>query len=150
MEEIESKSLELKPIGTVKNAFNSPTLPEKIAEQPSTISIFPQFLEGLSGIKKGDMLLILFAFHKAKGYRLKIHPKGDPRNPERGVFLTCSPYRPNPIGVSVVRVIETREKELDVIGLDALNGSPIIDIKPALPILNLLKEMMKDEKNPPL
>ncbi len=147
MEEIESKLPELKPIGVVKNAFNDPTTPERIAVRPSTISIFPHFSKGLSGLKEGDILLIVFVFHKSEGYQLKIHPRGDARNPKRGVFLTCSPYRPNPIGISAAKVIEVREKEFDVIGLDALNGSPVIDIKPALPILKFFKEMIKDEKN---
>ncbi len=150
MEEIESKLPELKPIGVVKNAFNDPTTPERIAVCPSTISIFPQFLEGLSGLKEGNILLIVFVFHKSQGYRLKVHPRGDLRNPKRGVFLTCSPYRPNPIGISTAKVIEVREKEFDVIGLDALNGSPVIDIKPALPIIKFFREMVEDEENPSL
>ena len=141
MGEIESKLPEFKAIGMVKNDFKDPTLPEKIASKASKINIFPQFLAGLSGIKEGDIIIVIYVFHKSKGYKLMVHPRGDSKRPKKGVFLTCSPYRPNPVGISLAKVIKIQNSEIEVIGLDAIDGSPIIDVKPALPILNFFKEM---------
>ena len=72
---------------------------------------------------------MLFYCHRASGYDLQVHPRGDPGQPLRGVFAVRSPCRPNPIGVTTARVRRVEGNVLEVIGLDALDGSPVLDIK---------------------
>jgi tRNA-Thr(GGU) m(6)t(6)A37 methyltransferase TsaA len=75
--------------------------------------------------------MVVFYFHRSQGYDLTQHPRGDPRRPKRGVFTLRSPRRPNPIGVTVVDLVAIEGNVLRVRGLDAINGTPVLDIKPA-------------------
>jgi tRNA-Thr(GGU) m(6)t(6)A37 methyltransferase TsaA len=75
--------------------------------------------------------MVIFVFHRSAGFDLQQHPRGDATRPLRGVFALRSPRRPNPIGVSLVRLIAYHENILEVDGLDAINGTPVLDIKPA-------------------
>jgi len=86
--------------------------------------------DGVQGLEPGAEILIIFWFHRASGFELLQHPRGDQRRPKRGVFSLRSPHRPNPIGVSRVRLTGVDESVLRVVGLDALNGTPILDLKP--------------------
>ena len=108
---------------------------DEVKGKLSKITIFNEFLPGLHGLKVGEKIIILYWFHKRDNLKernvLMVHPKGDPRNPMRGVFSTRSPSRPNPIGLTIVEIEEIKENTITVRGLDALPGSPIIDIKPA-------------------
>jgi len=98
------------------------------------LEIVPAFTEGLEGITPGRELVLLTWFHEAQRNILKVHPRGNPANPLRGVFATRSPDRPNPIGLHRVKVIEVEERgRLKVGPLEVLDGTPIIDIKPVLP-----------------
>jgi tRNA-Thr(GGU) m(6)t(6)A37 methyltransferase TsaA len=98
------------------------------------LEIDPAFTEGLDGITPGRELVVLTWFHEAQRNILKVHPRGNPANPLRGVFATRSPDRPNPIGLHRVTVIEVEERgRLRVGPLEVLDGTPIIDIKPVLP-----------------
>jgi tRNA-Thr(GGU) m(6)t(6)A37 methyltransferase TsaA len=82
------------------------------------------------GLEPGQDILVLFHFHRASGYELQLHPRHDPQRPLRGVFATRSQYRPNGIGATVARILEVAENTLTVTGLDAQDGSPVLDIKP--------------------
>jgi L-fuculose-phosphate aldolase len=96
------------------------------------LEIQPAYRAGLDGLKPGDRVQTLYWMHEltaADRYSLRAHPRGDVRIPMRGVFSLRSPSRPNPIGVSEVEVVEVRDAGLVVIGLDARDGSPLIDIK---------------------
>ncbi len=75
-------------------------------------------------------LIVIYHMDKAPGYRKKVHPMGDKSIPKRGVLSTRSPCRPSPLGITVVEVLEVRGNRIKVTGLDALNKSPILDIKP--------------------
>ena len=75
-------------------------------------------------------LYVIFVFDQAEGYRLGVHPRGYRSRPERGVFGTRAPYRPNPIGLAVVGFIGVDGAVLTVRDLDAIDGTPILDIKP--------------------
>ena len=88
------------------------------------------FLEGLEGVQPGDKLFVLCWFHMAERKTLKVHPRGNPDIPKRGVFATRSPDRPNPIGLCLVDVLAVEGPILTVRGLDALDGTPIVDVKP--------------------
>lgn len=97
----------------------------------SRISIDPTLAEGLKGLEPGIRIMVIFHFHRSQRYALLQHPRGDEKRPQRGVFALRSPRRPNPIGVTVVDLISVEEHVLHVQGLDALNGTPVLEIKPA-------------------
>jgi tRNA-Thr(GGU) m(6)t(6)A37 methyltransferase TsaA len=92
--------------------------------------------KGLHGITIGDKLLILTWLHLASRDVLQLHPRGDANRPLTGVFATRSPDRPNPIGLHNVTVLEVSGQSLRVAPLEAINGTPIIDIKPVLTALD--------------
>ena len=95
----------------------------------STIEISPEYAEGLYRIELLNELDVIFLFDRSQGYDLKVHPRGDPEIPLAGVFGTRSPRRPNPLGLTRVRLLKVEGRHLKVEGLDALLDTPIIDIK---------------------
>jgi tRNA-Thr(GGU) m(6)t(6)A37 methyltransferase TsaA len=113
----------------VENAFDEPVAPEVLLAAESRIVLDPALAEGLAGIQPGQRLMVVFHFHRAGGYELQQHPRGDPSRPQRGVFALRSPRRPNPIGVTVAEVLAVRGHILTVRGLDAINGTPVLDLK---------------------
>jgi len=121
------KELKIQAIGEVQS-----TREEKTGAGLLFIEVYPQFRKGLLGIEEGDELQILYWMHRLseeKKNLLLVHPMGDRNRPRQGVFSLRSPVRPNPIGSSVIRVIKIRATGLLVQNLDALEGSPVIDIK---------------------
>lgn len=125
------KPISFIPIGYVENEFDAPTAPETIAAAESRIVIAPELVEGLKGLEAGRQVIVVFHFHLVQSYDLLQHPRGDRSRPKLGVFALRTPYRPNPIGVTVVDLLAIEGNVLRVRGLDALNGSPVLDIKPA-------------------
>jgi tRNA-Thr(GGU) m(6)t(6)A37 methyltransferase TsaA len=98
------------------------------------LEIHTAFTEALDGIAVGSHILILTWLHKGRRNLLKVHPRGNPNEPLRGVFATRSPDRPNPIGLHRVEVLEIQKPgRIRVRPLEALDGTPIIDIKPLIP-----------------
>lgn len=124
------RTIPLRPIGHVESDFCSPASPEQIRAHQSRLILKEEFAEGLKGLQAGDQLTVVFHFHLSRGYELQQHPRGDSSRAKRGVFAICSPRRPNPIGVSFVDLIAREGRVLVVRGLDALNGTPLLDIKP--------------------
>ena len=119
------------PIGFVQNAFDEPTSPETLKAVESRLIIKPDLQDGLTGLQPGGRILVIFSFHLApRDIELLQHPRGDRSRPKRGVFALHSPHRPNPIGATVVEIITIQGNVLTVAGLDALNNTPILDIKP--------------------
>lgn len=96
------------------------------------LELTPEMAQGLLGIKRGDELLLLTWLHLAERDVLQVHPRGDLNRPLSGVFATRSPDRPNPIGLHRVSVLDVDGQRLRVAPLEAINGTPIIDIKPVL------------------
>jgi tRNA-Thr(GGU) m(6)t(6)A37 methyltransferase TsaA len=97
------------------------------------VEIDPAFADALVGIAKGDEIILLTWLDRSRRDVLEVHPRGDPEKPLAGVFATRSPDRPNPIGLHRVHVLETdAPARLRVWPLEALDGTPIIDIKPVL------------------
>jgi tRNA-Thr(GGU) m(6)t(6)A37 methyltransferase TsaA len=92
----------------------------------------PGALDGLDGVAAGDELIVLTWLHLAARDVLRVHPRDDPANPERGVFSTRSQARPNPIGLHRVRVLSVDGARLQVRDLEAVDGTPVVDIKIAL------------------
>jgi tRNA-Thr(GGU) m(6)t(6)A37 methyltransferase TsaA len=120
----------LKPIGIVENGLPLGTPGDTIAGSESRIILDPQWAPGLDALEREDRVLVVFQFHLAEGYELRQHPRGDPTRPMRGVFALRSPRRPNPIGITAVDLIEVRGNVLRVRGLDAVDGTPVLDLKP--------------------
>ncbi len=118
-------------IGHVANEFDVTASPEEIRSKDSRIILDPHFVEGLQGLEVGQRILIIFCFHQSEGYELLQHPRGDVTVSRRGVFALRSPHRPNPIGISVVDLLSIEGNVLLVRGLDAINSTPVLDIKPA-------------------
>jgi len=118
-------------IGHVENEFNEPAPPEKIRAVESRIVLDLALTEGLKGLEPGQQVMVVFYFHRSRGYDLLQHPRGDGSRPRRGVFALRSPRRPNPIGVTVADLLAVEGNILRVRGLDAINGTPVLDLKPA-------------------
>ncbi len=102
---------------------------DELRARRSRIVLDPALTDGLLGLGPGSDIVVLYYFHRSSGYDLQVHPRGDPSRPLRGAFAVRSPRRPNPIGVTSVRVQRVEGNVLEVIGLDALDGSPVLDIK---------------------
>ncbi|MGC9522198.1 MAG: tRNA (N6-threonylcarbamoyladenosine(37)-N6)-methyltransferase TrmO [Anaerolineae bacterium] len=120
------------PIGYVRREAAQPTGAEaipKLRSETVRIVVHPAYADALLGVKPGSDLVILSFFHRASRDVLQVHPRGDLDRPLRGVFATRSPARPNPIGLTTVRVVAVEENVLTVLGLDALDGSPVLDMK---------------------
>jgi tRNA (adenine37-N6)-methyltransferase len=118
-------------IGHVENAIDELASPDEIRAVESRIVLDPALTEGLVGLEPGQQVIVVFHFHRSTGFELLQHPRGDMNRPRRGVFALRSPRRPNPIGVTVVEVLAIEKHVLRVRGLDAINGPPILDLKPA-------------------
>jgi tRNA-Thr(GGU) m(6)t(6)A37 methyltransferase TsaA len=113
----------LKPIGFVR----------EVKGEKSHIEILPDYEPGLLGVKNHKLIFVLYWMHEQKNRStLQIRPKRDPSKPKIGVFASRSPVRPNPIGLSLVELIEQKGRELVVKGLDAHEGTPILDIKSSM------------------
>lgn len=125
-----NKPITLTPIGHVESEFKEYAPSEEMRQRPSRIVVRPELAPGLMGLEPGHDILVLFLFHRASGYELQLHPRHDPQRPLRGVFATRSQYRPNGIGATVARIVEVAGNTLTVTGLDAQDGSPVLDIKP--------------------
>ena len=118
---------ELIPIGFVKNKFEKPTSPEEMKKHKSRIIIKDKFEKGLFKIEESNLLQMIFYLHLSQGYELKRERR---YGGIRGVFASRSPHRPNPIGITTVKLLNKNKNELIITGLDAVNGTPVIDIKP--------------------
>jgi tRNA-Thr(GGU) m(6)t(6)A37 methyltransferase TsaA len=119
------------PIGYVINEFDEPVPSEQIEAVESSIVLDPDLVEGLDGLQEGQQILVIFHFHRSQGFDLLQHPRGDSARPLRGVFALHSPHRPNPIGVTTVDLLAVEGSVLRVCGLDAINTTPVLDLKPA-------------------
>jgi tRNA-Thr(GGU) m(6)t(6)A37 methyltransferase TsaA len=127
--------MELVAIGAVESPLSDRAAAPKQADEgaPSAWLAFGEaYAEGLDGLAAGDELLLLTWLDRASRDVLRVRPRGDMTRPEQGVFGTRSPDRPNPIGLHRVRVLEIDGTRVRVDGLEALDGTPIIDVKPVL------------------
>jgi tRNA-Thr(GGU) m(6)t(6)A37 methyltransferase TsaA len=125
----------VRAIGTVESSliyFDS--APRQADEDaPEAWLVFePGMEEGLRNLRAGDLVLVLTWLDRARRDILSVHPRGDTSRPEEGVFSTRSPHRPNPIGVHRVTIAEVEGRRVRVEHLEAMNGTPILDLKPVL------------------
>jgi tRNA-Thr(GGU) m(6)t(6)A37 methyltransferase TsaA len=134
---MESKSpteLTMRPIGFVRSPFGDRSevprgLGAKHTEE-GVLEILPELEEGLTDIEGFSHLFVIWAFDRSEGFELMSHPPSD--NRAHGVFATRSPFRPNPIALTVVELVRREGNRLHVRGVDMLDGTPILDIKPYL------------------
>ena len=125
------KALYIRSIGHVESEFAEPAAPEQIRSTEARIILDPALVEGLTGFEAGQQIMVIYYFHRSEGYDLLQHPRGDQSRPKRGIFALRSPRRPNPIGVTVVELVSIEGNVLRVRGLDAIDGTPVLDLKPA-------------------
>jgi tRNA-Thr(GGU) m(6)t(6)A37 methyltransferase TsaA len=127
--------IELTPIGIIHSPFTDlaqmPIQPGYTASAPGTVEVFPEYAEGLRDLDGFSHIILLYHLHKAGKARLLVTPFLDSQR--HGVFATRAPVRPNPIGLSVVQLNRREGNLLYVDGLDILDGTPLLDIKPYIP-----------------
>jgi tRNA-Thr(GGU) m(6)t(6)A37 methyltransferase TsaA len=126
---------ELIPIGRVESPLTDVAQAPKQGDEgaPEAWLVFePDMLEALDGIEQGDEVLVLTWLDRAARDVLSVHPRDDPSRAEQGVFSTRSPHRPNPIGLHRVQVLSIDGGRVRVGNLEAVDGTPIVDIKPVL------------------
>jgi tRNA-Thr(GGU) m(6)t(6)A37 methyltransferase TsaA len=125
----------LHPIGVVRSPLKARNrAPNQGSEgaPDAWIKLAPSVQDGLDGIEAGDRLIVITWLHESRRDVLKTHPRGDTSLPLTGVFATRSPDRPNPLGLHPVTVLEIAGRALKVVPLDAIDGTPVVDIKPVL------------------
>jgi tRNA (adenine37-N6)-methyltransferase len=133
--------IQIRPIGVIHTPFpQGKDAPRQGVLGPvaeGTIEIRPEFEAGLADLAGFSHVHLVFAFHRSLGYDLRIVPGGGRR--KRGLFSTRSPRRPNPIGMTVVRLLSVEGATLRVSGVDMIDGTPLLDIKPYVPALDVIE-----------
>ena len=124
-----------KPIGVIRTPFKSPV---GVPIQPSAgkgikglVEVFPEYIEGLKDLEGFSHIILIYHFHLVKKSLLRVIPYMD--DEPRGVFATRAPARPNPIGISIVKLIKIEKNKLYVEDIDIVDGTPLLDIKPYVP-----------------
>lgn len=124
--------MNMEPIGQVftehKNLVNMPLQPITQQRSTGTIILDEKFTSGLKSLHEFSHIYIIYVFHKSHGYDLTVTPFLDDK--EHGVFATRAPRRPNPIGLSIVRLLSVHENTIHIENPDLLDGTPLLDIKP--------------------
>jgi tRNA-Thr(GGU) m(6)t(6)A37 methyltransferase TsaA len=126
---------EVTPIGRVESSLTDPAAAPKqgLEDGPDAwLVIEPSVAEALDGVRPGARLAVLTWLHLARRDLLRVHPRDDPANPMQGVFNTRSADRPNPIGLHEVEVLAVEGERLHVRPLEAVDGTPVVDLKPML------------------
>lgn len=130
-----SDAFQVNPVGWVRSAHRDPSdMPHQGRDRDieAEIELRPDLEPAYREIRAGMQIWVLSWFHLAERDVLRVHPRGDPNLPLTGVFATRSPVRPNPIGLSLVDVLSRTENRIRVRGLEAVDGTPVIDLKPHL------------------
>jgi tRNA-Thr(GGU) m(6)t(6)A37 methyltransferase TsaA len=125
----------LRPIGWVQSTLTDLASAPKQAHEGAPqawLTFAPAVLDGLDGLRVGDHVVVLTWLHRADRAVLAVHPRGNVANPLQGVFGTRSPARPNPIGLHEVKILEIDGARVRVDALEALDGTPVVDVKPVL------------------
>jgi tRNA (adenine37-N6)-methyltransferase len=121
----------VQPIGVIHTPFTDPAAtPIQSARSTAVGSLVvdPAYADGLQDVEGFSHLILLYLFHQSAGYALRVTPFLDHQS--RGLFATRYPARPNPIGLSVVRLLARHDNRLDIVGVDMFDGTPLLDIKP--------------------
>jgi tRNA-Thr(GGU) m(6)t(6)A37 methyltransferase TsaA len=122
-------------VGRVESPLTDPAEAPKQGDEgaPDAVLVFdPSVIDALEGIGAGDEVIVLTWLDRASRDVLRVHPRGDTARALQGVFATRSPHRPNPIGLHRVEVVSIEDGRVRVRGLEAVDGTPIVDVKPVL------------------
>jgi len=125
----------LRPVGVIRSKLKGrKDAPKQGFEgaPDAWLELEPWAKAGLKGLAVGDEIIVITWFHRARRDVLEVHPRSDPRNPLTGVFATRSPDRPNALGLHPVRVRKIERNRLRIGPIEAIDGTPVVDIKPAL------------------
>lgn len=133
--------INLKPIGFVKNSEKDPRF-GSFADEITEIVVDEKFTDALNRIEDYSHVIIVFCKDKVKRYVITHQPQGNPKVPIVGIFACWCPPRPNPIAITTVKLIDHKGNKIKVKGLDILDGTPVIDIKPYWPIYDEVKGVM--------
>jgi tRNA-Thr(GGU) m(6)t(6)A37 methyltransferase TsaA len=124
----------MRSIGIIHSPFadkSQTPIQASLSQAKGVVEVHPEYAEGLQDLEGFSHIFLLYAFHESSGYSLLVKPFLDDQL--RGLFATRYPERPNPIGLSVVRLITRQGNTLEVEGVDTLDGTPLLDIKPYVP-----------------
>lgn len=128
------EELRLRPIGWVSSPFRqraeAPRQPRAAADARATLTLRADLRDAVADLESWRYLWVLFWFHRNQGWRPKVRPPRSPRRKKIGVLATRSPHRPNPLGLSVVRLERVEGRVLHIAEVDLLDGTPVLDIKP--------------------
>lgn len=129
------QALTLRPIGVIRSPFakleDMPIQPSGARGARGEVELDPACAEGLDDLEGFSHLFLLYHFHRSKGFKLKVKPFLE--DVKRGLFATRAPARPNPVGLSVVRLVERKGNVLLIEDVDVLDGTPLLDVKPVVP-----------------
>jgi tRNA-Thr(GGU) m(6)t(6)A37 methyltransferase TsaA len=126
---------ELRPIAIIESPLTDLAAAPKQAHEgaPEAWLVFePDVLDAMDGLRVGDDVVVLTWLDRADREVLRVHPRSDVANPIRGVFSTRSPARPNPIGLHEVQILEIDGERMRVSAIEAVDGTPVVDVKPVL------------------
>jgi tRNA-Thr(GGU) m(6)t(6)A37 methyltransferase TsaA len=132
---VPSESFEVRAVGRVESPLDEMESAPRQGDEGAPdvwIEFDPDVLDALEGVEPGDRVVILSWLDRADREVLTVHPRGDASRPPAGVFATRSHHRPNPVGLHPVEVLEIEGPRVKVSGLEALDGTPVIDVKPVL------------------
>ncbi len=125
----------LKPIGTIHSPFTNlkgmPIQPTGASGVKGTVEVFEEYADGLLDLDGFSHIILLYQFHRSDGFKLRVVPFMD--TVQRGIFATRAPKRPNAIGLSIVQLEKIEGRILHIEGVDILDGTPVVDIKPYVP-----------------
>ncbi len=124
----------MKSIGVIHSPFTDKgqtPIQASRSQAVGQVEVYPEFAEGLQDVEGFSHLILLYVFHRSPEYTLRVKPFLD--DEWRGLFATRYPARPNPLGLSVVHLLERRDNVLEIEGVDVLDGTPLLDIKPYMP-----------------
>jgi len=130
-----SKSARLQPIGWIRSSIKQRREAPKQGSEGAPdawLEVSSRLADGLDGLGVGDEIIVVTWLHQAKRDVLKVHPRSDRNRPLTGVFATRSPDRPNPLGLHPVTVHEIAKNRLRIGPIEAIDGTPVVDIKPVL------------------
>ena len=129
------------PIGLIRTPFKTPKgtpiQPQGAAGVKGTVEVFPEYVEGLADLQEFSHIILIYHFHRAKSFSLQVKPFLDDK--KHGLFATRAPSRPNSIGISVVELMEIDNGRLHVRGIDVVDKTPLLDIKPYVPDFDVRK-----------
>jgi tRNA (adenine37-N6)-methyltransferase len=124
----------MQPIGAIHSPFKEKSeapIQSSRSQAMGVVEVFPEFAEGLQDLEEFSHIILLYVFHKSSGYNLLAKPFLDDRL--HGLFATRYPYRPNRLGLSIVQLVMRKGQNLEIQGVDMLDGTPLLDIKPYVP-----------------